>query len=251
MDNGAEMADQIVRIVLQGSVFLVKTAGSGAAQMINFLAAASKNRANSAGQQSLKKLLESGSQTTLFTIRGQENYDKFREMAKPYGIAFAAVKLPADLASDEVFDVLVRVEDAAKINRVIERLGMADVKDVSSGATAEVIAPETVEEREIADVRDLLGKMLQRSETELNPMEVSDEPSLSDTSSSRSRIPGNREDIRQTVENFKREASSRPEVVPGLESMLPGEEEDEEKKAMKSLLADMLQPGKDELEGEI
>ena len=92
MDNGAQAAETITRVVLMGSTFVLGLSGKAALSIARFAAAAMDPNAKQSGKVRLKSLLQSGSELKVFTIQGEENYKTFAEEAKNYGILYSVVK---------------------------------------------------------------------------------------------------------------------------------------------------------------
>ena len=177
MDNGAQAAEAVTRVVLGGTTFVLAISGKAALGVAKFLAAAASDKSSTSGKVRLKTLLQSGSELKVFTLQGDDNFKKFAAEAKDYGILYSVVKRTEEDVQGGVYDLMVRAEDAGKINRVIEKFHLIEVE-----GSAREVNPQTVEESKIVDARTLLSKMLERSEQNVNPPEASEESSLSDAS---------------------------------------------------------------------
>lgn len=231
MDNGAAEADQVVRLVLQGSVFLLKVSGSASMEIMKFLSAAASDNSKSSGKIRLKNLLQSGSELKVFTLQGDENFREFASASRKYGVIYSVVKRDSEDKQNGIYDIMVKAEDAAKINRIIERYGLVEVK----GNAQAVEADENKAQFEsVADIRELLSKMLQPSDQqnpELAPEEIG---YLSGASSVASRRVGNLPDNERTsvVQELKDSAENK---MPGdgianlMNLMLQYDEESEDK----------------------
>ena len=200
MDNGAQAAETITRVVIMGSTFILGLSGKAALSVARFAAAAMDPKAKQSGKTRLRNLLQSGSELKVFTIQGEDHYQKFAAEAKDYGILYSVVKRTEEDIQGDVYDLLVRAEDAGKINRVIEKFHLIEV---DGGVVS--VDPQTVEENKIVDARTLLSKMLDRRDQTVNPQEASEEVSLSDASL---RMPnqGNRPSVVKELEGYVREA---------------------------------------------
>ena len=71
-------------------------------------------------------MLKSGKQLTVFPIKA-EHLKQFSVEAKRYGVVYCALKGKGEI-KDGMVDVLVRAEDAARINRIVERFKLGEVK---------------------------------------------------------------------------------------------------------------------------
>ncbi len=202
MDNGAQAAETITRVVIMGSTFVLALSGKAALSIARFAAAALDENAKQSGKIRLKTLLQSGSELKVFTIQGEANYQRFAEEAKDYGILYSVVKRTDEDVQGEVYDLLVRAEDAGKINRVIEKFHLIEV---DGGAVP--MDPQKVEEDRVIDARSLLGKMLERRDQTANPTMASEES----TSDASLRMPNqaNRPSVVEELNGYVQEAEER------------------------------------------
>lgn len=83
------------------------------------------------GKIRLTNMLKSGKELKVFAVRDGE-LRKFCEEAKKYGVLYCVLK--DNNAADGLTDIMVRAEDAGKINRIFERFGLATV-DMASVKT--------------------------------------------------------------------------------------------------------------------
>ena len=199
MDNGSQAAETITRVVIMGTTFVLGLTGKAALTVARFAAAAMDDKAKQSGKIRLRTLLQSGSELKVFTLQGQDNYQKFAEEAKNYGILYSVVKRTDEDVQGEVYDLLVRAEDAGKINRVIEKYHLIEV---DGGAVH--VDPQKVEESQVVDARSLLSKMLDRGDQAVNPQEASEES----TSDASYRMPNqaNRPSVVEELNEYVREA---------------------------------------------
>lgn len=143
MDVGADAAGQVIslagqvfKIGMEGMVVVVKIAGKGAVHAAALLAAALSGKKKTRGKVMLKNMLRDSKGITLFTIR-DEDLKKFAKEAKAYNVRYCIVK-DKKQDRDGNTDMFIRAEDAAVVNRIIERFGLTAVKqDVSIAGTPE------------------------------------------------------------------------------------------------------------------
>ncbi len=128
MTNGAEAADQIVNMSLKGIEVFAKISGEGAKNLATYLYAVLKDQKKTRGKTRLEGLLRSGKELKVFAVRN-EDLKKFTEEAKRYGVLFCALRDKKNV--DGMCDVMVRAEDASKINRIVERFKLATVDTAS------------------------------------------------------------------------------------------------------------------------
>ena len=93
--NGGDAAEQMVRILLDGTETVVKITGEGARQLAAFLYAwaqqeRGKNPAQH-GRTSMVRLLRSGQELQVFRLR-KEEYAAFKPQARQYKLLYAALR---------------------------------------------------------------------------------------------------------------------------------------------------------------
>ena len=125
MSTQAEAADQVVKIMLDGSEHAIKIAGAGAKQIAVLLYAILKDQKRTKGKVRLTNMLRSNKELRIFPVR-QEDVKLFCKEAKAYGVLYCALRLKK--SKDGVVDIMARAEDASKINRIFDRYGMTAVE---------------------------------------------------------------------------------------------------------------------------
>ena len=240
MDNGAQAAETITRVVIMGSTFILGLGGKVALSMARFAAAAMDPNAKQSGKVRLKALLQSGSELKVFTLQGEANYQRFAAEAKNYGILYSVVKRTDEDVQGEVYDLLVKAEDAGKINRVIEKFHLIEVE-----GNVVHIDPQSVEESRVVDARTLLSKMLSQQDNSANPTQASEESSLSDASY-RTPNQANRPSVVKELNGYIEEAEKQntaqtgKQTSAGIMPNLMGDELAEEEKRKRGEAAELL-----------
>lgn len=125
MEAESQAAEQIVRMTLAGSETLVRLTGAGAKQAAAALLAVAASHEKTKGRARLAALLKSGKELTVFAL-APEQMRPFAREARRYGVLYTVVK---ERGSEGPVDLIVRAEDASKINRIIDRLGVATVRE--------------------------------------------------------------------------------------------------------------------------
>jgi len=128
MNSGADAADQIVNMSLKGIEVMAKISGVGAKNLATYLYAVLKGQKKTKGKIRLEGLLRSGKEVKVFAVRN-EDLKKFCQEAKRYGVLYCALRDKND--TDGMCDIMVRAEDASKINRIVERFKLATVDTAS------------------------------------------------------------------------------------------------------------------------
>ena len=131
MTNSGDAAEQIVRMSLEGTEVALKLSGSAAKNIAAALYTIAKNadRNKTKGHQRLSAMLKSGKELKVFTI-SEEHLKRFAQEAERYGVVYCALR-GKEKSADGMVDVMVRAEDASKINRIVERFKLATVDTAS------------------------------------------------------------------------------------------------------------------------
>ena len=125
MNQSSDAAEQIVRMSLEGFEVAAKVTGKGAKDIAVLLYTIMKNKEQTSGKSKLSKMLKSGKPLTIFTVK-KEDLAKFQQEAKRYGILYCALVDKKDKSKDGIVDIVVRKEDSARINRIVERFKFAE-----------------------------------------------------------------------------------------------------------------------------
>ncbi len=158
MNNYSNESDQVFRYVMNGMQILLKVTGSVSKEMIAFFAAMQKKTdEKTSGRQKLKKLLASGSELKVFTVKGRDRFRIFADNAKKWGVVYSVVRREAADRRNEIYEILVKAEDAAKLNRMIEKYGL--MNDVSISVERE--PEENTEKSDVMKAREVVDRMLQ------------------------------------------------------------------------------------------
>ena len=128
MNSGADAADQIVNMSLKGIEVLAKISGEGAKNLATYLYAVLKDQKKTKGKTRLESLLRSGKELKVFAVKN-EDLKQFTYEAKRYGVLYCALRDKKSL--DGMCDIMVRAEDASKINSIVERFKLATVDTAS------------------------------------------------------------------------------------------------------------------------
>ena len=125
MNQSSDAAEQIVRMSLEGFEIAAKVTGSGAKNIAVLLYTIMKNKEQTSGKSKLSSMLKSGKPLTIFTVK-KDDLAKFQQEAKRYGILYCALVDKKDKSKEGIVDIVVRKEDSARINRIVERFKFAE-----------------------------------------------------------------------------------------------------------------------------
>ena len=216
MYNSGDAAEQVVRISLEGTEVALKLTGSAAKNIAPLLYAVWKKRDKNKtkGHQRLSAMLKSGKELKVFTV-SEEHLKQFATEAKRYGVVYCALR-GKERSADGMVDIMVRAEDASKINRIVERFKLATVDTVSikrdiEQSKADKTAPSAPEQEKpdkAADDRlldDLLGAPVQKEE------HASPNPAAAKTEKSHPSAPISKKQSR-TAEGTVKPPEERPSV---------------------------------------
>ena len=124
MSYSGDAAEQVVRLSLETGEVAVKLAGEGAKQLAILLYAILREQKKTKGKTRLTNMLRSGKELKVFAVKDSD-LQLFCREAKKYGVLYCVLK-DRD-ATDGLTDIMVRAEDASKINRIFGRFNLATV----------------------------------------------------------------------------------------------------------------------------
>lgn len=220
--NSSESAEAVVKMTLEGVDVAVRITGRIAERVAMYLLAKSKETKTTKGKTSLNNMLKSGSPLKIFTLK-REELEQFHKETKKYGVLYTALidKKQTDL--DGMVDIMVRAEDAPKINRIVERfklsaVDIASIKtEIENDKIKEMIkdAKERgvdVKSDEEKLVEDVMSKPIEKDDSKTQ--DISDEEKLVEDIMSKSQ-----EEIENDVENPQLgETEKSPLSEPSLKS---------------------------------
>ena len=169
MSISSDSAEQLIRLYFEGAEFLLKISGSATKNIVAALYAMSKDKKASKGKTRLVNMLKSDKELKIFSIKKNE-MKIFAKQAKGYGVLYCALINKKNKNFDDMVDIMVRAEDAPKINRIIERFNLTTVdkakivqdeinkelqekgKDVSENAPDKGIEEKNVDDQMIDDI---------------------------------------------------------------------------------------------------
>ncbi len=224
MNTSGDAAEQVVRLSLEGFEVTAKIAGASAKEIAVLLYTISKNKSQSSGKTKLLNLLKSGKELKIFTIK-QDDLKKFSEKAKDYGILYSALINKKDKSSDGMVDIIVKAEDAARINRIVDRFKLSSYDETSiRGAVEskkkakEVLSKNNKNKtKEEITVEEENTKKIRKDEKSLNPhlAKTAKSPQLEPSSKMQknldqgTRVKSTKTSIKKKLEELKKEVKIR------------------------------------------
>ena len=149
MSESSAAAEEMVKIVLDGSEYALRILGNISVGFTEKLTDAVKSSKPSRGKFRLKELLQEGNEICVFSIFNRD-VDTFTKEAKRYGITYSLIKDRKNKDPLSVVDVLVKKEDVVRVNRIIERNFLGDREKET--------VPETVKKAKALGEKDLSGQ---------------------------------------------------------------------------------------------
>lgn len=129
MNTSGEAADQVVRMSLEVGEAALKISGTGAKHLAVMLYTVLKEKKKTKGRVRLETLVKSGRPLTVFSVK-ESDLKQFVQETKRYGVLYCAVRNPKG-SSDGLVDVIVKEEDAPRINRIVDRFQFASVTEAA------------------------------------------------------------------------------------------------------------------------
>ena len=161
MNSSGDAAEQVVHLSLEGTEMVLRLSGSAARNVAAAIYTIWKNRdkTKTKGYQRLDAMLKSGKELKVFTIT-EKHLKQFSAEAKRYGVVYCALR-GKERSEDGMVDIMVRAEDASKINRIVERFKLAtvDAASIKQDITQTRTEPSTPEP-ELAAEEQLLDELL-------------------------------------------------------------------------------------------
>lgn len=133
MNLGSEPADQIVRYTLEGAEVALKLSGLAAKNFAVFVYAVMKDQKKTRGKTHLVRMLKEQRPLKFFTVPSSQMRE-FAQEAKKRGLLFVPIRNKQNPGEVEL---VVFADDAAKVNRVMDRLNLDFVKSQAGGAAPE------------------------------------------------------------------------------------------------------------------
>lgn len=224
--NSSEAAESIVRMSLEGFEVAARITGKGAEKIAIALYTMAKDKKMTKGKTNLNNMLKSGSPLQIFTL-DETQLKKFHEEAKKYGVLYTALidKKHPDL--DGMVDIMVREEDAPRVNRIVDRCNMAiyDTAAIKTELEKDKMEEMIKDGKErgvevLSDVEkladEIMSKPIQKEEQEMSNPQVAkteksplSEPSLENKNNSGVASNPKKPSVRETLKRIKNELKAK------------------------------------------
>lgn len=170
MSTSSESAEQLMRICLDETNFALKIFGNVLKHVAVALYAISKDKRTSTGKTNLANMMKTNKELKIYTL-GKEDVKTFTKVAKSYGILYNALITRKSKKIDDVVDIVIKAEDASKMNRIIERFKLTNVKE---GEIKVEEAKEIVKEDKINRISDISNNESSFIEAEVDDNMIDD-----------------------------------------------------------------------------
>jgi len=228
LNYGSEPADQVVRYTLEGAEVALKLSGLAAKNFAVFAYAVLKDQKKNKGKTRLVRMLKEQRPLKFFTVpSGQMR--QFSQEAKKRGLLFVPIR---NKQNPGEIELVVFADDAAKVNRVMDRLNLDFVKSQAGEAqveqSRESVKPAPVRAESVAmeggPVEFEVGGMeeefsvpaRQEPAENFTPEEPEKNPSGS-SSPSRNESPGSKSpkpSVKQELREIRREQAEKAKSQP-------------------------------------
>ena len=138
MNLGSDPADQVVRYTLEGTEYALRLSGTAAKNFAIFVAAVLRDQKKTRGKTNLTRLLREGKPLKFFSVSA-DRMREFAQEAKRHGLLFVPM---LDRNDPDHIEVAIWADDAAKVERIIERMQL----DVVETGEAEIMSDVTPEQ---------------------------------------------------------------------------------------------------------
>ena len=204
MSYSGDAAEQVVRMSLQGAEVAAKITGEGAKHIAVLLYAILKEQNKTKGQVRLTNMLKSGKELKVFAVK-DEDLKRFCTEAKKYGVLYCVLK--DKNATDGITDIMVRAEDASKINRIFERFQLATV-DI--GSIQKEIQQEQAKNKIVIEEEKEKSPFQEKTEKSRPSEPISTIKKQADKGISTEKRPSVRDELRKIQE--KRKSATKQEI---------------------------------------
>ena len=165
MTQGGDAAEQIVRLSLEGMEVAVKVSGESAKNIALILMAVLREEHKTKGKARLSSMIRSGKELKVFSVQNKD-LEKFAREAKRYGVLYCVLKDKGDRSSTGAADIIARAEDAAKIQRIVDRFGLSKV---DRGSAVSEIRDERKKQSGRSQAEDLIDEVIKKPGKEKQP----------------------------------------------------------------------------------
>ena len=134
MNFGGDAADQVVRYSLEGIDYSLRLSGTLAKNLAVFFAAVLKDQKKTYGKTRMVRMLKENRPLKFFTVPS-DRLKEFAREGKKRGLLYVVIR---DRKNPSQCEIMVFADDAAKVNRVMDKMNLDFLKSESGEAVQEV-----------------------------------------------------------------------------------------------------------------
>lgn len=134
MNFGGDAADQIVRYSMEGMDYSLRLSGTLAKNLAVFFAAVLKDQKKSYGKTRMVRMLKENRPLKFFTVP-KDRLKEFAREGKKRGLLYVVIR---DRQNPAQCEIMVFADDAAKVNRVMDKMNLDFLQSESGEAVQEV-----------------------------------------------------------------------------------------------------------------
>lgn len=154
--NSSDSVEQTVRLTLEGMEVAFKIAGAGAKNIAVMIYTMMKDKEKTKGKTRLTNMLKTGKPLKIFTFKA-EDLKVFSREAEKYGVLYCALAIKKDSKIDGEVDIMIREEDAPKVNRIAERFEFKEIATIKKELEQE---KQTVKEEPKDEIKKLIDDIM-------------------------------------------------------------------------------------------
>ena len=132
MNYGGDAADQVVRYSLEGIDYSLRLSGTLAKNLADFFAAVLKDQKKTYGKTRMVRMLKENRPLKFFTVPS-DRLKEFARESKKRGLLYVVIR---DKQNPSQCEIMVFADDAAKVNRVMDRMNLDFLQSESGEAVS-------------------------------------------------------------------------------------------------------------------
>lgn len=136
MNLGGDAADQVVRYSLEGIDYSLRLSGTLAKNLAVFFVAVLKDQKKTYGKTRMVRMLKENRPLKFFTVPS-DRLKEFAKEGKKRGLLYVVIR---DRKNPSQCEIMVFADDAAKVNRVMDKMNLDFLKSESGEAVQEAAA---------------------------------------------------------------------------------------------------------------
>ena len=231
MTNSSDAAEQLVRayieLYLEGTKVALNITGKAAKNVASALYVIAKDSNKTKGKTRLNTMLKTGKELKIFPVR-REDLKKFSSEAKRYGVLYCALLDKGIKSPDGMVDIMVKSEDASKIDRIVRRfniqtLSSAEIKSEIAKAKEEnsqnvINKGVQTKDKEVVQKEEEQKVPIQKDKNETSPSIAKTEkkPLLENSLESKEKLEGivtkDKPSVRQELKEIKEDLENKAKL---------------------------------------